>query len=290
MKKMNKKQTLSVLDNLGIKPSKKLGQNFLIDENIGRKILNEANISESDVILEIGPGLGALLREIIKIAKKVYAYEIDSRLYNYLKSQLTSYDNLLLYNDDFLSIEQPDVDKVVSNIPYTITGPIFEKVFYVNNPPEGILTIEKSIADRIFHPNKYKNISRISITCNAFMVPISLHDISSSVFYPEPRIKLSLIHVKPKKKIDPFLINQETKQFFLELIRGIMPYKNKNLVNALNLYLKNNYNIQISKQELLQMLEDNCIKNDKFALSDIDYFIHLSKTLSEFIKNLKQCD
>jgi 16S rRNA (adenine1518-N6/adenine1519-N6)-dimethyltransferase len=286
MKKMNKKETLLLLSNLRLKPNKKLGQNFLIDENICKKILNEARISDLDVVMEIGSGLGALLKEIVKIAKKVYAYEIDTVLFTYLKNQFSLYENLILYNKDFLGIEHPKVDKVVSNIPYTITGLIFEKIFYVNDPPEGILIIEKSIADRILHPKKYKNLSRISITFNAFMEPVSSSDISSSAFYPEPKIKLSLIHVKPRKEIDPFLLNQKTKQFFLELIKGIMPYKNKDLVNALNLYLKNNLYLHIPKQKILQILEDNRIKNEKFAFFNIEYFIHLGRVLWENIMDL----
>ncbi|NHJ23495.1 MAG: hypothetical protein EAX89_02900 [Candidatus Lokiarchaeota archaeon] len=287
MKDMNKKDTLLLLNNLMLKPSKKLGQNFLIDENICKKILNEANLSVSDSVLEIGPGLGALLKEILKSAKKVYAYEVDSILFNYLKKEFSTNENLFLYNEDFLGIEPPKVDKIVSNIPYTITGPLFEKVFYVNDPPEGILTIEKSIADRIFYPKKYKNLSRISITFNAFMEPISHYDIPSSAFYPEPKIKLSLIHVKSRKNIDSFLLNQETKRFFLRLIQGIMPYKNKDIVNALTLHLKNNLNLQAPKQKILELLEENSIMNGKFALFNIEYFIRLSKVIWEYIKDLK---
>lgn len=287
MKDMNKKDTLLLLNNLMLKPSKKLGQNFLIDENICKKILNEANLSVSDSVLEIGPGLGALLKEILKSAKRVYAYEVDSILFNYLKKEFSTNENLFLYNEDFLGIEPPKVDKIVSNIPYTITGPLFEKVFYVNDPPEGILTIEKSIADRIFYPKKYKNLSRISITFNAFMEPISHYDIPSSAFYPEPKIKLSLIHVKSRKNIDSFLLNQETKRFFLRLIQGVMPYKNKDIVNALTLHLKNNLNLQAPKQKILELLEENSIMNGKFALFNIEYFIRLSKVIWEYIKDLK---
>ncbi len=287
MKDMNKKDTLLLLNNLMLKPSKKLGQNFLIDENICKKILNEANLSVSDSVLEIGPGLGALLKEILKSAKRVYAYEVDSILFNYLKKEFSTNENLFLYNEDFLGIEPPKVDKIVSNIPYTITGPLFEKVFYVNDPPEGILTIEKSIADRIFYPKKYKNLSRISITFNAFMEPISHYDIPSSAFYPEPKIKLSLIHVKSRKNIDSFLLNQETKRFFLRLIQGVMPYKNKDIVNALTLHLRNNLNLQTPKQKILELLEENSIMNGKFALFNIEYFIRLSKVIWEYIKDLK---
>ncbi len=286
MKDMNKKDTLLLLNNLRFKPNKKLGQNFLIDKNICKKILDEANLSVTDSVLEIGPGLGALLKEILKSVKKVYAYEVDSILFNYLKKEFSPNENLFLYNEDFLGITHPKVDKVVSNIPYTITGPIFEKVFYVNDPPEGILTIEKSIADRIFYPKKYKNLSRISITFNAFMQPISNYDIPSSAFYPEPRIKLSLIHVKSRKDINTFLLNQETKQFFLKLVQGIMPYKNKDIVNALTLHLKNNLNLQPPKQKILELLDENSIINGKFAVLNVEYFIRLSKVLWEYIKDL----
>jgi 16S rRNA (adenine1518-N6/adenine1519-N6)-dimethyltransferase len=288
MKKMNKTETLLLLAKLGIQPKKRLGQNFLINENVTKNLIQKANLNNSDIVLEIGPGLGALTEEIVKIAKNVYAYEIDSILFQYLQEQYGLYSNLKLFNSDILKAELPYYNKVVANIPYTITGPLFEKVFYINNPPKGTLIIEKTIADRIFKPKNYKTFSRISIMFNTFMEPIEQCTISSSAFYPEPKIKLSLIQVEPKKEIDPFLLEQDTKMFFFKLIQGIMPYKNKNLVNALTLCFENTLYIKTPKQRILQLLNKQGIRDEKFAFFDIEDFLNLSKIIWKYITGLNQ--
>ena len=164
MKKMNKTETLLLLTKLGIQPKKSLGQNFLIDENVTKNILQKANINHSDTVLEIGPGLGALTEEIVKIAKNLYAYEIDPTLFKFLQEKYSLYTNLKLFNSDILKVELPYYNKVVANIPYTITGPLLEKVFYINNPPKGTLIIEKKIADRIFKPKTLESCTISSVT------------------------------------------------------------------------------------------------------------------------------
>ncbi len=95
MNNMNKRETQLILNELGIIPNKRLGQNFLFDNNIVKKIILESQISEDEVILEIGPGLGILTEELLKFSKKVYAYEIDFKLFSYLKP-IHKYINQLL--------------------------------------------------------------------------------------------------------------------------------------------------------------------------------------------------
>ena len=127
---MNLREVKLILKQLNIYPTKQLGQNFLIDKNTVNKIISVAEVSENDVILEIGPGLGALTEELAVLSKKVYAIEIDHRLCSFLNEKFSKYDNVEIIHGDILKIENPIHDKVVSNIPYTITGPIFEKIFY----------------------------------------------------------------------------------------------------------------------------------------------------------------
>ena len=113
-----------------INPNKKLGQNFLIDKNIVKKIIAVSEINQNDVILEIGTGLGALTEDIAKLAKKIYGIEIDHRLSSYLKDKLSIYSNIEIIHGDVLDIEIPEHNKVISNIPYTITGPLIDKIFF----------------------------------------------------------------------------------------------------------------------------------------------------------------
>ena len=169
---MKKSDVQLILNQLQIKPKKSLGQNFLIDNNVIEKIIDFSEIQAGDVVLEIGPGLGSLTEKLVEKAKNVYAIEIEAKFCHYLEDKFSSYSNIEIINNDILKIELPSCNKVVSNIPYSITGPIFEKVFFNEKPPQGFLTIEQNLADRIFCRRSYKDFSRITISVNSFLKPI----------------------------------------------------------------------------------------------------------------------
>ncbi|MFX1236970.1 MAG: 16S rRNA (adenine(1518)-N(6)/adenine(1519)-N(6))-dimethyltransferase RsmA [Promethearchaeota archaeon] len=274
---MNAKEVKLVLNQLGVKPRKNKGQNFLVDENIAKKIVNSADISKEDVILEIGPGLGALTEHLIHVAKKVILVEIEPQFCSYLSNKFESYQNFEIINNDILNIDLPYHDKVVSNIPYTITGSLLEKIFFKNDPPSGTLVIEKSIEERINDAQKYKKISRIGICVRSFMNPTYMNDISPRSFYPIPNIALSLLKLEKKGSIDPFLLDKENIEFFLRFIAGIMPYKNKNIVNAIVLCLKNHHDKHIPKSDIFTILKKNRLKNIKSFNYGVSELLDLSK-------------
>ncbi|MFX1377524.1 MAG: 16S rRNA (adenine(1518)-N(6)/adenine(1519)-N(6))-dimethyltransferase RsmA [Promethearchaeota archaeon] len=274
---MNNKEVQLILKQLNIKPSKKLGQNFIIDSNTINKIINVSEISQNDVILEIGPGLGGITGELVNIAKKIYAIEIDHRLYSYLNDKFSVYNNVEIIQGDILKVEVPNHNKVISNIPYTITGPIMEKMFFRRFSNVGILVIEKSIADRIVLLTDYKNFSRISVSVNTFMKPILKLDISRNSFYPIPKIALSLIKLIPRDDINHSFLDKEFTEFFLRFISGIMPYKNRNIANAIELFFKTQKNVQFIKEDILMILQNNNIDNKKVFTFDIDDYTKISK-------------
>ncbi|MBY9015976.1 MAG: ribosomal RNA small subunit methyltransferase A [Candidatus Lokiarchaeota archaeon] len=280
---MNKIEVLHTLKQLGIRPNKNLGQNFLIDKNTVSKIILESKIKNEQSILEIGPGLGALTEDLVKYSNQIYAYEIDSGLFFYLSNKFSNYENLKLYNEDILKAKIPSHDIIISNIPYSITGPIFEKVFYNPHPPRGALVIENSIAERLFIRNNYKSFSRITVTFNAFMIPVRKFKISRFNFFPTPKIELSLVIVEPRKAIDELLLSDDGRSFFLKFVAGIMPYKNKNMANAINYFLKKDKNFNYSRQHIENFLHENQIKNDKLARFSVDEIIELSKKFFAFL-------
>ena len=273
---MNYRDVQLALNRLNLKPKKHLGQNFLIDENISRKIITTSEITSKDIILEIGPGLGALTESIVKKVKKIYAIEIDPKLSKYLSEKFSVYNNIEIINDDILKINLPKHDKIISNIPYTITGPILEKAFFKQNPPSGILTIEKSIGKRIFLSENYKEFSRISVSLNAFMKPIIKYNIPRNSFYPVPKIDLLLIKIIPNENLHPVLLDEYSITFFLKFVAGIMPYKNKDLGNALSYYFKATNQIHYSKEKILQILKNNNYENKKLFKYKIKEFVELS--------------
>ena len=285
MNTMNKRKTQLILKDLEVKPNKKLGQNFLVNTNIALKIISESNISEDDVILEIGSGLGALTEELVKLQNKIYSYEIDFKLFQYLTKKFPKNKNLMLYNEDILKANIPSHNIVISNIPYSITGAIIEKIFYNENPPRGVLLIEESIAERIFSKNEYKKFSRITVSFNAFMEPVKKYKISRFNFIPTPKIDLALIIVKPKDDIDQFLLADKERKFFLKFVAGIMPYKNKNIVNALSLFVKNEDLGNFSKNDIYNYINGTKNIDRKIAQLKVDEIVDLSKSIFNLLYN-----
>lgn len=285
MNDMNKKEVQFILKELEFNPNNKLGQNFLFDRNIVSKVISRSNISEEDVILEIGSGLGALTEELVKYSNKIYSYEIDFKLFQYLSKKFSNIKNLMIYNEDILKADIPPHNLVISNIPYSITGAIFEKVFYIKNPPRAVLIIEDSIAERIFSKNKYKDYSRITVSFNAFMEPLKKYKISRFSFIPTPKIDLALIVVKPRDDIDQFLLNEKERKFFLKFIAGIMPYKNKNLINAISLFLKRENIGHFSKDYLNNYISSPNELEKKIAQFKVDEIVELSKSIYDLVYN-----
>ena len=269
---MKKKEVQDILNKLNVTPKRKLGQNFLIDNNIANKFIVESNLSNDDKILEIGPGLGALTELLVRKAKKVYAVEIESQFCSFLSEKFSNCKNLEIIHGDILEIDLlPHHNKVISNIPYSITGPLLEKVFYKVRPAFGVLTVDKKIGERMFITKSHQNFSRISITLNSFMEPIKKYNISRNCFYPIPNVDLLMVILKPKKNLNDFLSNDKNIDYFLRFVAGIMPYKNKNLINALKFYLKED------KEKIIKKLQGTNFKNSKLFNLDIDDFINLSK-------------
>jgi len=282
---MDKNDVKLIFNKLNFSPKKHLGQNFLIRKRTIEKIINLSEIAKDEVVLEVGAGLGALTQHLIKKAKKVYAYEIDSCLLNYLKEKFSEVSNLMLRNEDILKSDLPKYDKVISNPPYSITGPLFEKLFFNPNPPVGILLIEYQLAKRVFTRKEYKDFSRLSVSVNSFVNPVKQVKIPRQSFYPKPQINLSLIKVEPKDELHPFLKEEQTSRFFLDFIEGIFPYKNKNLSNAIKLFFKRKNITNIEKDAIKAHLKQNQIPNNKVFNYKINKYPNIAKCVLELIKS-----
>ncbi len=283
---MNLQEVKRVLSQLNVKPNKAKGQNFLIDDKIANKIIQTSKITKEQTILEIGPGLGALTEKLLEVAKFVVCIEIEETFCSYLSKKFDHHNNLKIINADSLKIVIPQHDKLVSNIPYKITGPLLEKFFFRNEFAPGTITIEKKIAERILNISEYKNTSRIGINTNTFTNPTYICDISPHGFYPVPNIALSLIHLEPKGNLDFFLKDVSTKRFFLEFIAGIMPYKNKNIANAIELFFKNRApknTKKVNKEEIQTVLKDSNFDNKKVFYYKHSELLHICKTIHDYI-------
>ncbi len=281
---MNKKDVLAFLNTQDFHPKKRFGQNFLIDKNIRDRIINLAEIKPNDVILEVGPGLGALTDVLVHEAKRVIGVEIEKEFCLFLSKKYSNVDNFKIVHGDILTIELPPHDKIISNVPYSITGPFLEKCFFRANPVPGVITIERALANRLILSGEYKRTSRIGILHNSFMNICEKIDISRNSFYPVPKIPLSIIKTAPKPSMYPFLLKKSTRIFYLKFISGLFPYKNKDLVNALQLCLKNRFDKNLDKKMVIEILERNHFQNFKVVTFSIDQFLQLSQVFYELLK------
>ena len=219
--------------------------------------------------------MGALTFLLVQNAKKVYAIEYDIKLYNFLKEYTSNIENLDLIYGNFLKIEIPPHNKVVSNIPYTMTGPIISKFFLMEEIPEVYIIIEESLAKRIVAKPNDKNYSRLSVSVNTFVKPTIIKEVPPHCFYPVPKIKLSMIKLIPHQNIDIFLKDKNNRKLYLDLLRGIFPYKNKNISKALYLYLRI---FKVGRNEIYNLLEGNQ-KEKKVRAFSKDDLIKIAKLI-----------
>jgi 16S rRNA (adenine1518-N6/adenine1519-N6)-dimethyltransferase len=233
----NVKNTLDILNKYGIRPKKKLGQNFLIDVNVLRKIITAANVGPEDGVIEIGPGIGALTEGLMAAAKKVVAYEIDQRFIEILENELPRRDNLKIAAKDFL---KADLDEdlewltdcarilVVSNLPYYITTPIiFRLLKSVLQASEFYLMVQKEVGTRLTAGPERKEYGALSVYMKYKTDAEILFSVSPNCFYPRPEVESIMIAIKRKTASLPV----QSEEKFLEFIKLIFSRKRKTLLN-----------------------------------------------------------
>ncbi len=216
------------LRKLGIRPTKSLGQNFLENWNIAKKIVEYANINSSDKILEIGPGLGILTDFIVERAGKTILIEKDKKLTSYLEGRYSKYE-LEINEGDVLEIELPNFDKVISNLPFSISSPITFKLLKCDFKM-GILTYQKQFADRMLAEVGEEEYSRLSVMVSVNAEVEKLFNISKESFYPPPKVDATVIRLIPSEP--GFVIQNE--EIFSKVVKELFNYRRKKIKNALD--------------------------------------------------------
>ncbi len=260
-----------------IKPIKHLGQNFLIDKNTVRKVIKTADLKPEDIILEIGPGLGALTQELAKKAKKIIAVEKDARMCQALKEQLKDFDNIEIINQDILKFEIIKLFKnlkfkiknykIVANLPFYITAPVIRKFLESENPPqEMVLIIQKEVAQRISAQPPKMSILAVSVQFYAEAKIISY--ISKKSFRPRPKVDAAIIKIKPENKY------QTDDAKFFKIVKAGFSQPRKQLINNLSKKLK------INKQKINSLLFSAGVEPTQRAETlSINDWLDLSKVL-----------
>ncbi|MBC2608157.1 16S rRNA (adenine(1518)-N(6)/adenine(1519)-N(6))-dimethyltransferase RsmA [Pelagicoccus albus] len=226
-------QTRELLEQLGHRPRKQLGQNFLIDGNIVRKSLELAGVSEGDHVVEIGPGLGTLTQALHDAGAIVHAVEFDPTLGAHIERLSENLPNLHLVKGDALDFPLGDLPeeisdyKIVANLPYAISTPWMASVLESRLPSVMTLMLQKEAAQRYAAKAGTKQFGAISIFLHAAFDVLPGHDVSGSCFYPKPDVGSTLLHLR--RKAEPFRFSPES----IQLIREIFQQRRKQISSLL---------------------------------------------------------
>lgn len=228
-------QLTKILEDFGLRPSKGLGQNFLIDDDALQKILLAANISPDDEILEVGPGLGHLTRYLGAKSKKVHAVEIDKKIIPALESIVKDYKNINIVNADIMDYDLSKLGLssgylVVANIPYYITSALIRKLLQDEiKPKRVVLTVQKEVGERICAMKG--NHSLLSLSVQIYGKARISSVIKASSFYPAPKVDSAIIRIDI---LQAPLVEQSRIPMFFRLIKAGFSQKRKMLRNTIS--------------------------------------------------------
>ncbi len=224
-------ETKYIMNKYNVNPNKKLGQNFLIDEQALNKIAED--VKEEDTIIEIGPGLGTLTKILLDKAKKVIVVELDKKMCEILKSRFIAYNNIEIINEDILKL---DIDKlasqakVVANLPYYITTSIITKLLKTNIKDITIL-IQKEVAERICSKPGEKQAGAITYFVNYYADSKIIGDVSKESFIPNPKVESSIVKLT---KLDKPRVEVNNEDLFFKIIKENFTKRRKTILNSLS--------------------------------------------------------
>ena len=246
--------TNHILHTFKLKADKRLGQNFLIDEEVVRRIVAAAELSEDDTVLEVGPGIGTLTQGLAQSGARVVAVELDKRLLPVLAKTLEGYDNVRIENGDILEVDIKNIVgaptfKVAANLPYYITTPIIMGLFENHVPVKSItVMVQKEVADRMQVGPGTKDYGALSLAVQYYSKPYIVANVPPNCFMPRPKVGSAVIRLDRYEK-PPVEVADEKLMF--RIIRASFNQRRKTLVNG----LKNSPELVFSKEEIESAVE-----------------------------------
>ena len=252
---MSVKEVSNFLKDKQVRPSKKLGQNFLINPQIKQRIVNAANLQPKDIVLEIGPGVGAITSILLTHKIKLIAIEVDKRLAELLTTKLKTYNNFTLYNIDALKVDwdkilfeytQSSDVKLVANLPYSISSLLVLKIIRSQLISQATIMVQKEMADRLCAKVGTHAYNMFTILVQLFLDVQKLFDVDPSNFSPKPKVQSCVIQLTKKQPVSNLydISDFEVIDNFLHLA---FSNKRKTLVN--------NLIAQYDKSKILNVLQ-----------------------------------
>jgi 16S rRNA (adenine1518-N6/adenine1519-N6)-dimethyltransferase len=235
-------------------PKKRFGQSFLTDDDLLQRLVFYASVSDLDIVLEVGAGLGFLTRLLAQKCRKVIAVEIDFKLVKILKEQLRDLRNVELIEGDVLKVSIPVFNKVVSTPPYSISSPL---LFWLleKNIDCAVLAFQKEFAERLNAPVDSKDYSRLTVS-TYYRADVELLDhVPKELFYPPPDVDSTIVRLKPRKP--PFSV--ANKELFFGLVQTLFTQRNRKVRNSVIPFLQRQ---GFGREEALE-IADSLLFHDK---------------------------
>ena len=252
-------ETSFIMKKYHVKANKSLGQNFLIDENVINKIVECSNIGKEDCVIEIGPGLGTLTKELLENAGEVVCVELDKKMIPILKDRFLLYKNLEIINDDILKLDLKKLIndkkdkgfkqvKIVANLPYYITTPIIMKLLEEKLDLESItVMVQKEVADRLIAIPGGKETGAITYSVYYYAEGEKILEVPKDSFIPEPEVISQVIKLNIRKEPP---VNVERPDVMFRIIKCAFMQRRKTLLNALV-----NTRVFLNKEEGIKILK-----------------------------------
>jgi 16S rRNA (adenine1518-N6/adenine1519-N6)-dimethyltransferase len=255
-----------------IKPKKSLSQNFLINDNAAKRIVESLNLKKNETALEIGPGKGALTKYLIEKSKRVIGVEIDRNLCKFLKRRFSSARNLEIIHGDFLKIDFENVIlphrkiKIIGNLPYQITSPALTVLLENRKRIKmAVFMVQKEVAQRICGKPGTKSWSPLSIGIQLYSDPKILFKLKPSSFRPAPKVESAVIRLNffrnPRVKI-------EDEDFFFTMVKAAFAQRRKMVLNSISSSL--NWKKELISKALRQSNINPRIRAEDLSLWELD--------------------
>ena len=269
-------ETSFIMKKYHIKANKNLGQNFLIDEQVIEKIVNASEITKEDCVIEIGPGLGTLTKELLEKAGKVISIELDKKMLTILKDRFALYDNFELINNDVLQVDLKSIIltekekgfkhvKVVANLPYYITTPIIMKLLEEKLDLESItVMVQKEVADRLIAIPSDKETGAITYSVYYYAKGEEILEVPKESFIPEPEVTSKVIKLNIRKEAP---VKVKSPEVMFRIIKCAFMQRRKTLLNALvntKVFLNKDEGVEILKK--IGLRED--VRAEKLKIED----------------------
>lgn len=274
-----------IKDKYGFKLSKSLGQNFLTDKNIIDKIIDETEITDEDLVIEIGPGIGVLTAEACERAKKVVAVEIDKNLIPILKDTLSEYSNVEVINQDVLKTDLNEIidksgckgAKIIGNLPYYITTPIIMALLEGGVHVDSItIMMQKEVADRIKSGPGTKAYGALSVAVQYYCTVNNVATVPKEVFFPAPKVDSAVLRLDLREEKPVELIDEK---MFFRCVKAGFGQRRKTLSNSL-LGIGD-----VTKEEVKLCLEETGIEEKRRAETlSLDEFAAISNWFSKRVR------